>query len=120
MTVSELAKKLGLEIITMTDPEREITGGYVCDFLSFVIGRANPGDVWITVVGNINTVAVSLLAGAACVILAENSPIDSQAAEKAKAEGVTILRSGKSSFELTCEIGRLIGWREQTAPKHRG
>ena len=96
MTVSELAKKLGLEIITMTDPEREITGGYVCDFLSFVIGRANPGDVWITVVGNINTVAVSLLAGAACVILAENSPIDSQAAEKAKAEGVTILRSGKA------------------------
>jgi hypothetical protein len=108
MTVSELSKKLELEVIVMADKTREVTGGYVCDLLSWVMGRSNPGDAWITVIGNINTIAVSLLADTACVILAENCHLDNDAKLRAEIEGVTVLRSSKNSFQLACEIGTLI------------
>ena len=108
MTVSELVAELGLEVIVMGDKDREITGGYSCDLLSWVIGRANPGDAWITVIGNINTIAVSILADTSCIILAENSAIDPQATKRAETEGVTVLRSSKNAFQLSFEIGRLL------------
>lgn len=60
MKISDLVKFGEYEILTNPDYEdKEITGCYIGDLLSWVMGRANSGDMWITVMSNINIVAVA-------------------------------------------------------------
>ena len=65
MTVAQLQKALSLERLTEGDPDRQVTGGYCGDLLSWVMGRAREGDAWMTVMGNVNAVAVAVLAAGA-------------------------------------------------------
>ena len=83
MKIKEFADKLNLRVLTPFDEEREITGCYSGDLLSWVMSRAQEGDVWLTVMGNINAVAVAVLTECACIVLTENASLDDQAKEKA-------------------------------------
>lgn len=40
MTVAELKSRLSLDAVSLPEPDREVTGGYVGDLLSWVMGRA--------------------------------------------------------------------------------
>ena len=53
MTVRELAEKLELRILSMPDPEREISGAYAGDLLSWVMGKAKEDSVWATIMTNV-------------------------------------------------------------------
>ena len=72
MTVGVLAEKLALTPVAVCEPAREIDGVYIGDLLSWVMGRAQSGNVWITIMSNINIVAVASLADTSCIILAED------------------------------------------------
>ena len=74
MTVEELGRALSLETVVAGDGGREVTGGYCGDLLSWVMGRAPAGCVWLTVMGNVNAIAVAVLADVACILLTEASP----------------------------------------------
>ncbi|MBQ2826336.1 MAG: hypothetical protein IJF13_03845 [Clostridia bacterium] len=100
ITVSALAERLGLEKINIGDPDREITAGYVGDLLSWVMGRAPEGGAWITVMTNVNVIAVASLSDVACVILAEGAELDEAALSRAKTEGINVLASSKPAFDL--------------------
>lgn len=109
MKVKELCEKLGWEK-AFGDGENEITGGiYCCDLLSVVMGRAPAGSLWVTVMGNVNAMAVSSLADTACVVLAENMRLDKEAVEGAKKGNITVLCSGKPVFETAAEAAKLLG-----------
>ncbi len=108
MKVNELKDKLKLEELTMGDPEAECTGCYSGDLLSWVMSKADAGDIWLTVMGNINAVAVSVLCDCACIILTENAALDDAARAKAETQGVTVLRSDKNAYQLSVEISKLI------------
>jgi hypothetical protein len=72
MKLSVLSEKLGLKVLTDGDlSEREVSGCYIGDLLSWVMGRASSGDVWITIMNNINIVAVASLTDCACILLCE-------------------------------------------------
>ena len=108
MKIKELAEKLDLKVLTPYDEEREITGCYSGDLLSWVMSRAQEGDVWLTVMGNINAVAVAVLTDCACIVLTENASLDEQAKNKAELQGVCFLQSEKNACELAVEISELI------------
>ena len=108
MKIKEFADKLNLRVLTPFDEEREITGCYSGDLLSWVMSRAQEGDVWLTVMGNINAVAVAVLTECACIVLTENASLDDQAKEKAELQGVCFLQSDKNAYELAVEISKLI------------
>ena len=108
MKVNELTQKLSLEVLTMGDAEREIEGCYSGDLLSWVMSKAKDGDIWLTVMGNINAVAVAVLCDCACIILTDKAALDGEAKAKAEIQGVTILRSEKTAYELSVEISKLI------------
>lgn len=108
MTVMEMAAAMNLEILVEGDGSRTITGGYCGDLLSWVMGRAKEGNVWITVMGNVNAIAVAVLADTACILLAEDSPLDDEARSRAEAQDVPVLRSGKDTYSLAVELGRLL------------
>ncbi len=108
MKVKELVEKLALKILTEGDLERDVTGCYSGDLLSWVMSRAREGDVWLTVMGNVNAVAVAVLSDCACIILTENAPLDDAAKEKALEQDVTFLMSDKNAYSLSVEISKLI------------
>lgn len=108
MKIKDLAEKLNLKVLTPYDEDREISGCYSGDLLSWVMSRAKEGDVWLTVMGNINAVAVAVLTDCACIVLTENASLDEQAKDKAELQGVCILQSEKNAYELSVEISKLI------------
>ena len=63
---------------------------------------------WLTVMGNVNAVAVAVLTDCACIVLTENSALDDDAKMRAEQQGVTILRSDKNAYELAVLISKLI------------
>ncbi len=109
MNLQDGIRLLELEVVCAgPDPEREITGGYCGDLLSWVMGRAPADCLWITVMGNVNAVAVAVLADVTAIVLAEDSPLDDAARERAEQQGVTILRSPLPAFALAVRLGELL------------
>ena len=108
MTVKELSEMQGFRAVAMPDGEREISGVYIGDLLSWVMGRAKADDAWITIMSNINIVAVASLADVACILLTENAVFDDDALTRAKQNGVIVLRSAESAFDLGARIAKLI------------
>ena len=108
MDVRTYAEAASLDVLVPGEAGRTIEGGYCGDLLSWVMGRAREGDAWMTVMGNVNAVAVAVLADTACIILTEDSPLDPEAKAKAEAQGVAILRSGENAYHLAVALGKLL------------
>lgn len=109
MKVSELIEKLNLTVVTSKEFEdREVTGCYIGDLLSWVMGRAQSGDVWITIMNNINIVAVAALTDAACVVLCEDVSAEEAVIKKADSQGIIILKSSETAYNLACKINGVI------------
>ena len=104
MTVNELSSMAGMRAVALPDGEREINGVYIGDLLSWVMGRAKADDAWITIMSNINIVAVASLADVACIILAEGVNLDSSVIETAKAKGVNIISSQLPAYETAVAV----------------
>lgn len=107
MTVSEICSKCGFEAVVLPDPEREVDGGYIGDLLSWVMGRAKADSAWITIMSNINIVAVASLTDVACIILAEGVTVDDSIKVTAQAKGVNILCSQLPAYETALVISEL-------------
>lgn len=108
MTVNDLKNKLELTAITLPDGDREVTGCYIGDLLSWVMGAAKSGDAWITIMSNINIVAVAALCDTACIILSEGVTVDEEVKSAAETREINILSSTKSAFALASSISELI------------
>lgn len=111
MTVKEFAGKIGDEfsVVTMSeDAGRELSKVFCCDLLSFAMARNPEGSVWVTVMGNINTIAVASLTNGGVVILAENSQLDENAAARAEKEGVSVMKTALPVFEAALKAHNVI------------
>ena len=92
----------------MTDGERTVEGAYVGDLLSWVMGRAESGNVWITIMSNINIVAVASLADVACIILAEGVELDENVCATALQKGINIYTSEKTAYQLAATLAECL------------
>ncbi len=108
MKVKDLKEKLELTLLCEGDMEKECKGCYSGDLLSWVMSRAKENDIWLTVMGNVNSVAVAVLTDCACIVLTENSPLDEDARQRAEMQGVTIFQSDKNAYELSVLISKLL------------
>jgi hypothetical protein len=108
MTVSQLISDLDLTVFHLEDPDQVVTGGYAGDLLSWVMGKAQPGDAWITIMSNINVAAVAVLCDTACVILAEQVVPDEKLMAKAQQQGINLLGSAQSVYRLCGQVGALL------------
>ncbi len=108
MTLKQLIEPMELRVLVEGDLSRPVTGGTCGDLLSWVMGRAQADSVWITVMGNVNAVAVAVLADVACILLAEDAPLDDAARQKAEAQGVTVLQSSQAIYQLAVRLSHLL------------
>lgn len=109
MKVSDLIHAGIFKVLNEGDnPEREIKAPYCCDLLSIAMGRMPADSAWVTVMGNINTLAVATLADAACIILAEGSSLDEPALIKAREQSITVFQTEEAIFDAALKLYRLL------------
>ncbi len=108
MTINELSEILSLKELCVCERDRKIKGCYTGDLLSWVMGKAGSGDVWVTIMTNVNIVAVAMLTDVSCIIVAENAEMPAETLERAREKNVNIYTSEKSAYELCSEISKYI------------
>ena len=105
-TVLELPE---CKVLVKGNPDREISKVFCCDLLSIAMGKAPADSVWVTVIGNKNTLAVATLADVACIVLAEGISLDDGTLAKAEEEGVCILATELPVFDIALVIYEASG-----------
>ena len=101
MTVRELITLTGAkDMIPETPKDREVTCGYTCDLLSWVMAHGKSGMAWITVQTHMNVIAVASLMEMAAVIIPEDIEMEQATLEKAQDEDICVLQSSKTAYEL--------------------
>lgn len=109
MTIGELQKLNIFEVVNSgEEPEREIEGIFCCDLLSVAMGRGKENAAWITVMGNVNTLAVLSLTDMACIILAEGAVMDETGLAKARQQGIAVFRTEQPIFETSMVLYRWL------------
>lgn len=104
--ISELCEKLSLETVC-GETDREFSGVYAGDLLSRAMSRVKFDNLWLTIMANTNVIAVASLTEAAAVILAEGVELLPDALEAAQENGITVLSSEMSVYELCVKISEV-------------
>lgn len=102
MQVQDLISKFDLaeRAISTEGRLRPAKGGYSGDVLSHVMANAKPGYVWLTVQTHENIVAVASLLELACILVCQRE-VPEETCERARREGVTVLWTPRSNFEMS-------------------
>ena len=102
MTVKDLSDLF--TPVNIAEPDRSTECIFCCDMLSIAMGKAPSGCVWVTVMSNINTLAVATLADAAAVVLAEGQQPDENVRAKAAEQGVNLFTTPLPIYEACVKI----------------
>ncbi|OGC40671.1 serine kinase [candidate division WOR-3 bacterium RBG_13_43_14] len=108
MYISDIIKAGNLQVIYGEHlTKRAIKGGYASDLLSDVIGNSKADDIWVTLQGHPNIIAVAKLKELAGIIIVNGRRPEADTLNKAKAEDIIILSSNLPAFEI---IGKLYAF----------
>jgi predicted transcriptional regulator len=109
MKVSELVEKLDLKVYSgQKGLDREITGGYVSDLLSDVMGNAGEGEVWITLQVHQNVMAIASLKDMAAVILVNNLEPHENTVRHSDDENIPVLGTHLPTFEIAGKVYQIF------------
>ena len=107
MTVTDLQNSLSLTPVSLPEGDREVEGVYIGDLLSWVMGRAESGNVWLTIMSNLNIVAVATLSDVSCIVLCEGVTLEESVKSTAEAKGINILATDKTAYETAKRLAEL-------------
>lgn len=107
LTVRQLCRRGKFELIS-GDGSKTVSSVYCCDLLSVAMTHAPVGCAWVTVIGNMNSIAVSVLTNASCIIIAQGMRLDTEGLAKALQENVTVLRSAAPVFETAVMVQKVL------------
>ncbi len=105
MKMREIVEALSLTLRAGADGlDADVTGGYAADLLSCAMAGAHRGNIWVTLQGHLNVVAIASLNELAGIIVTENKPVAPDTLARADAEGLPVLSTPMTTFEM---VGRL-------------
>ncbi len=107
MVIRQIINLLELEIL-VKGKDKEVTDGYTADLLSDVIANAKENCVWITIQRHLNILAVAQLKKISAIIIAGKSFPDEKLIEKAREEEIYLLKTSKSSFEISGQLYEIL------------
>lgn len=108
MIVKDLYDSDSLKTVCKGESFKEITGVYCCDMLSVAMSKAPAGACWVTVVSNLNTLAVASLTDCSCVIIAGGVAVGDDVREKAESENIPLFTSEEPVFETALKVHELL------------
>ncbi|MBR2459974.1 MAG: AraC family transcriptional regulator [Clostridia bacterium] len=106
--MSEICQSIDATLVC-GEAERDFSGVYVGDLLSRAMSHVRADNIWITIMSNVNVVAVATLTEPAAIVLAENVSLQEDALASAIDNGVTVLRSPLSAYEICGILYRPTG-----------
>ncbi|MCR5585059.1 MAG: hypothetical protein K6F63_06485 [Lachnospiraceae bacterium] len=111
MKVKEISGKFPFKVLNSAEnaDEKEIGSVYCCDLLSIAMSRMSEEAAWVTVMSNLNTLAVASLTDVSCVVLAEGVAVEDNMLAKAKEQGIALFSTDLPVFEAAMMIGKEIG-----------
>ncbi len=109
MKISDIVTELELKVISGNNGlSKEITGGYVSDLLSDVMGNAQEGHVWITLQTHQNIIAVSSLKDISAIIIVKGFVPEADTVEKSNIENIPVLSTELDTFNITGRLFELL------------
>jgi predicted transcriptional regulator len=107
--ITDIVSALNLTVVSGNGGlGNEVTGGYVSDLLSDVIGNAGEGNIWITLQAHHNVIAVASLKELSAIIIVRNSMPDEQTIKKSNEENIPILLTDADTFTTVGKIFELL------------
>jgi hypothetical protein len=109
MNLQQIIERLNLTVLTDSQNFDDVipTGGYSSDLLSCVMAGAKKGHLWITLQAHLNIVAVAALNEVAAIIITENAEPDSASIAKANQQGVILLGTSETTYEVNGKLWEL-------------
>lgn len=109
MKVADLIKRLRLQVFSgQAGINREVSGGYVSDLLSDVMGNAAEGEVWITLQTHQNVLAIAALKEVAAVILVKGRKPEPEMIVHSEEEGIPVLGTDMETFACAGKLYLLL------------
>jgi predicted transcriptional regulator len=109
MRITDITETLVLKVLSgHSRLSNEITGGYVSDLLSDVMGNAKEGQIWITLQTHQNIIAVASLKELAAIIIVQGTVPDSETIEKSNIENIPLLLTSLDTFTITGRLFELL------------
>jgi predicted transcriptional regulator len=109
MKITDIITGLNLKVISGHNGlSNEITGGYVSDLLSDVIGNAKEGQIWITLQTHQNIIAVGSLKDISAIIIVRGLVPETDTIEKSNIENIPLLSTEMDTFNITGRLFELL------------
>ncbi|MCF0110616.1 MAG: AraC family transcriptional regulator [Erysipelotrichaceae bacterium] len=89
--------------------DKDVNGCYISDLLSWVMGKGQEENAWVTIQVHINAIAVAVLKDFSCIVFAEGAKADAQMIEKADEEGISIIETDLPIYEAVLAINEING-----------
>ena len=100
ITINKIIEALNCRRVTGSLSNSAVRDVYIGDLLSWVMGNAPEKCAWVTIQGHVNIIAVALLVGASCIIIAENAEISPETITRANDAEIPVLSTPKTAFEI--------------------
>ena len=105
MKLRQISEKLALTARAgAAGLDAEVTGAYAADLLSCAMAGARKDNVWVTLQGHLNVVAIASLLELSGIIVTEGKPAAQDMLARAEEQGIPILATPLTTFEI---VGRL-------------
>lgn len=108
MTVRELMDQTGLQVVNLANPDVPIHGVYCGDLLSWVMAKAKTGNLWLTIMTNLNTLAVASLCEVSCLILTEGVTVDAEFLKTAAMKEINVAKTAESTYEFAARLSGIL------------
>ena len=112
MTISNISEALKLTLVTGST-DKEFEGVYVGDLLSRAMSHVEADNLFVTIMANVNVIAVASLTEAAAVILCEDVRLPEEAVEAANTNGITVLTTPLTAYEVCCTVHALTSGKAE-------
>ena len=109
MTVKEAKEILNGKILTcQNQEERNISGVYACDLLSWAMSNVKEDNLWITIQTNLNIVAVASLTDASVIVIPEGLSLEEIIIKTAEDKEVMIMVTELTAYEICKALGKYL------------
>lgn len=109
MKIKEIIAKCNLSIIGSDAAlENSVSGAYMSDLLSDVMGNAREGQLWITLQNHKNVLAVAALKDMAGIIFINGVKPDSEFITLAESKNIALLYSDLPAFETAGKLYSIL------------
>ncbi|HKJ42727.1 MAG TPA: DRTGG domain-containing protein [Sunxiuqinia sp.] len=117
MKVSDLVEQLNLKVLAGAKGlDREVSGAYVSDLLSDVMGNACEGQLWLTLQVHQNVMAIASLKDLAAVILVKGLQPHENTIQHSNEEQIPLLSTSDSTFDASGKLYAILKMKNESIP----